>query len=352
VRHVRPLSVAGLLAVAVCGLAGCSNASHDTAPIRVGDSTIATSTIAHWMTIMAPGHIVSRPPHYTACVAHEKLRKPSGGEAQLKQQCRSQYDTLRREVLEFLISEKWLTQEAAETGLRVTTPEVRRRLDQRRRSFSNDGEFQESLRAIDHSVTDVELEIRGELAAQKLRRRAVDRAPKVTQAQLASHYARHVEDFYVPQRRYFYIVENLKSAAAAKKLSAEFAQGKARIADNSLRESLAEGAQGSPEEHRIIYKAIFAAKPRVLTKPILINHLYFLVEVTRIAPARQRSLAEVRGEIQRKLTSERQRRALSQFVQAWRTRWRARTDCSPGYVVPRCRQDSGSRVGDEPLGLA
>jgi foldase protein PrsA len=338
--------------MAACVLAGCSKAGGDRAPVRVGESTIATSTIAHWMAIMAPGHIVPSPPRYTACVAREKLRKPVGGEAQLERRCRSQYDTLRREVLEFLISEKWLTGEAAERGLRVTAPEVRRRLDQRRRPFSNDGEFQESLRAIDHSVADVELEIRGELAAQKLRRRAVNRTPKVTQAQLAGYYARHVRGFYVPQRRYFYIVENLKSAAAAKKLSREFAQGKASIAENSLRESLAKGAQGSPEEHRIIYKAIFAAKPRVLTKPILINHRYFLVEVTRIAPARQRSLTEVRGEIQRKLISERRRRALAQFVQAWRARWRARTDCSPGYVVQRCRQYSGPRTGDEPLGLA
>jgi PPIC-type PPIASE domain/SurA N-terminal domain len=302
------------------------------------------------MSIMAPQHVVSRPPRYAACIAHQRFLAPQAGEAQLERECRGQYDALRREALGFLISEKWLTEEAAEEGLRVSEREVKQQLDRRRRSFSSDVEFWESLRAIDHSISDVELEIRAELAAQKLRQRLIDNEPKLTQAQIASYYRRNIGHFYIPTRRYFNIVENLKSEAAARKLSREFAQGKASIVDNSLHESLAKGALGSPAEHRIIYKAIFAAKPRVLTQPILINHRYFLVEVTRITPARLKPLSEVQDAIKRKLTSEHQRQTLAAFIKAWRARWSARTDCSPGYVIQKCRQYNGPAT-PEPLSL-
>jgi PPIC-type PPIASE domain/SurA-like N-terminal domain len=315
----------GLLGVALLALVGCSGGA-DAPPVRVGHSSISGATISHWMAIMAPRHVVPR--------------------------LRGQYDALRREVLELLISQRWLVEQAAEQGLGVTAQEVSQRLAQRRRSFGGEAGFDESLRAIDHSLADLETELRGEIAAEKLRRRALEGAPAVTRAQIASYYDRHRADFYVPEQRHFYIVENLKSAAAARTLRREFLQGRRSIARNSLRESLYRGQRGSPAEHRIIYNAIFAAKLRVLTQPILINHFYFLVEITRIEPSKQRTLAEASGEIARKLTGERRRRALAAFTDAWAARWRARTSCSPGYVVHRCRQYRGPRTGHEALALA
>lgn len=300
---------------------------------------------------MAPQHVVPRPPRYATCVAHQRSLAPRSSEAQLKRECRGQYDALRQQALGFLISEKWLTEEAAREGLRVSEREIKQQLDRKRRSFSSDGQFKESLQAIDYTVPDLEREVRAELAAHKIRQRLIDNEPKLMRAQIASYYKRHIRHYFIPTRRYFNIVENLKSEAAARKLSREFAQGKASIVDSSLHESLAKGARGSPTEHRIIYKAIFAAKPRALTQPILINHRYFLVEVTRITPARLKPLSEVQDAIKRKLTSEHQHRALAAFIKAWRARWRARTDCSPGYVIQRCRQYNGPRTPEEPLSL-
>src|SRR3954453_18368190 len=53
--------------------------------------------------------------------------------------------------------------------------------------------------------------------------------------------------------------------------------------------------------------------------------------VTKIEPPRQRPLAEVKQTIKETLVAEAQQAALDAFVQEFRARWRAKTECAKGY---------------------
>jgi hypothetical protein len=302
------------------------------------------------MSVMAPQHLVPDPPRYARCVAHRKARIQASRPA-LKQECERAYRTLSAQVLDFLITSDWLTSEATDEGMGVTDREIRQRLDERKKSFPNgEHEFSEALAAVSQTVADVEFEARADLARQKIYQTLRHAAGYLAEPDVARYYREHIRSFHVPERRYFYILEFLKSKTVALRIMKEIARGKS-LADMSLHESL---VRTSPKVQGVklpLYEAIFAARQGVLVGPVRIKHSYFIVEVTRIQPAALRSLAEVRGSIERKLSSERWRRTLAKFVKAWRKKWIAETDCRRGYVVQKCRQYNGPRQPEDPLKL-
>ena len=81
------------------------------------------------------------PPDFTNCVAAKaKTPVPKGTKepttAALKKQCKTEYDTLKREVMQFLIQAEWVQQEAEKQDVKVSDAEVKRSFaDQKKASF-------------------------------------------------------------------------------------------------------------------------------------------------------------------------------------------------------------------------
>lgn len=347
----RRVCVCTTVIAVACGVLACGGGGpREAVVIRVGEGGIKNATIAHWMSVMAPQHILPIPPHYVACVSQQRKVKPQSSTADLQQVCRQQYQAVRHEALAFLISSHWLIGEASNEGIGVSSKEVEQRLQQKEKSFpAGASEFRESLRAIAHTTADVRLELEAELAAEKLRRRLVDAEPKISRTEVAARYRRDIRNFHIPERREFDIAENFPTAALARRQMREAEAGKHL---QSLRESLLRKSFSDYSgEKRIIYEAIFKARPHVVTGPIRLNHFYFLIRVTRIIPAHVESLARVSRAIEKKLVDERRQRNLAAFVAAWRKRWIARTDCDAGYVVQKCRAYAGSKTPEEPTTL-
>jgi foldase protein PrsA len=341
------------------GLAACGGSSHAAAdngrpPVvaRIGTAIIPNATLAHWMTAMAPQHVLPNPPAYAACVAHARAREPQSTKAQARATCAQEYQEVRQQAMGFLISAQWLIGEAAAEGMPVTHQDVERRLADKKRSFPNsEAEFGESLKAIDHTLADAELEIEAELAAEKIKRKLVAEEPKVTAGQVAGYYARHIARYHIPEIRYFGLFENLYSAAEARKLMRAVAAGK-----SSVRTALHEKLPRKPfsdynGEKRTIVEAIFKAPLHVLAGPVRLNDLYFVIEVTRVTRPYVQSLSHVRAAIAKRLTDQRRRKTLAAFVAAWRRRWLAKTDCQAGFIVQKCRQYRGAKTAEDPLQL-
>jgi foldase protein PrsA len=345
----RCWGLAALIAAGV-GLTACSKTSiNDTAIAIVGQSAITRATLSHWMIVLAPQHVVPDPPKYTACVASKKTRGAQTAEPKLVEVCRQQYHALEQRALAYLIASRWLIGEATDQGTPVSDPEIQRRLREKEMSFPNGpAEFHDFLKAVAHTTSDVKLEVEDELAASQLRQRLLRDEPEVTPAQISQYYTQHMRRFKHREQRQFYIVENLTKVAAMR-FREEFAQGKKSIAKpgNSLLERLPRPS--NMRDARTIVKAIFAARPHVVSAPIRVERFYFLIEVIHVVPANVQRLAQVRDAIKRTLASEQRRRTLARFIEAWRRKWTARTDCRHDYVVQKCRQYGGARAREEAL---
>ena len=314
---------------------------------RVGAGPITITTFSHWMSVMAPEHVVPDPPRYSACIAHREALTPSLVRAELKEECRRQHQALKQQVLNFLIVKNWTIGEASDEHMGVSQREVDRRLTQKKQPFPNgDAEFKQSLKAIGQTIADVEFEIRAELAAERIRHLLSNRESKITQSETAAYYTSHIKEYNLPERRYFDLVEFLASAAEARHIMREVRAGKS-IASISLHESLPRTSPSIQGIKRPLYEAIFAARPNVLVGPVRVKRSYFVVEVTRITPATLETLDQVKGSIERKLSAAHQRQTLAKFIAAWRSKWIARTDCRPGYVVQKCKQYTGAMAPED-----
>src|SRR5215210_5012633 len=110
-KSLIPLAAAILGVVA---LAGCGNSVPAGAVAKVGDSTITQEEFDKWMGIAVRGQsqqaggaaAVPDPPDFEKCVAAKQKTPVPKGQKQpaadeLKKQCKSEYDTLKREVMQF-----------------------------------------------------------------------------------------------------------------------------------------------------------------------------------------------------------------------------------------------------------
>jgi hypothetical protein len=340
-----------MLVVSAVGIVGCGGStSPRQVAARVGGDPITQVAFEHWLSVMAPRHVAPVPPTYSACIAHEKKIAPQSAMAQLREECRDQYREVAQKVLGLLISARWLTGEAAEQGVKVSPDEVAERLEQKRKSYASAAEFGESLKAIAHTRADVRVELEAELAREKLLGKLAADEPTISTAAVAAYYDAHARQYHIPEERYFDIGENFRSAALARKAMREADAG------HRLAQSLHEKLPRKPYtdyngEKRTIYEAIFKAKPNVITGPIDLNGYYFVIDVTRVAPPYVQELPQVREAIAKQLAAEQHKRTLAAFVAAWRSKWTARTDCAPVYVVPGCRQYTGTKLPEEPFPL-
>jgi foldase protein PrsA len=308
---VPPVVVAAVVTVA---LAGCAGGSSQIVT-RVGTVPITQATLTHWMRAMAPRHVLPNTPD----------------------------EALRRQALSFLISSQWLIGEAAAEGIGVTKAQVAQRLAEKERPFPGGRhEFEGFLGAVARTVADQELEIQVELASEAIRRKLAAEGTRITPAEVADHYRQHLAEYRVPEERYYEIVENIQSAKLARKLRNEVESGRSMATLGGPEAYPRKKSFSSyPGENPTVIEAIFKAAPHVLTGPIKGGPYYFLIEITRITPGFMQSFSQVRGAIASRLAAEQPQRRLAAFTASWRSTWKARTSCRPGYVVRECRQYSG-----------
>jgi PPIC-type PPIASE domain len=315
-KAFRILSCPVVPFVLVVALGACGGGSEGAVAVRVAGKEITRTTLAQQMAVIAPEHIVPDPPHFKQCIAHLEMRVPGSIASVLKQECRQQYLKLKGKALRSLISSRWLIGEATQRGL---------------------------------SVSDGTLARRTQVTESKLRQALMSGEPKITQGEVAAYYRQNLQRFERRERRYLDIVEHLPSKAIASAALREVVR-RADMSKIAIPESFdkMKEAETVPWK-RAILKAIFAARPHTLVGPLPLNEEWCFFEVTRVTPRVVKRLARVQGTIEHQIVGEQRRRTLARVVSSWRKKWIAQTDCSPGYVVQKCRQYRGPRTPEDPL---
>ena len=88
--------------------------------------------------------------------------------------------------------------------------------------------------------------------------------------------------------------------------------------------------------------------------PVKTQFGYYVFKVTKITPASQQSPAQATETIKNLLRSQRQQKALDEFVKDFREDYRTKTDCADDYQVAECKNapkdetDTGAASGGTP----
>lgn len=317
------VGVCTALACAVLVL-GCG-AGEPSVVARVGGTAIAKAQLEHWVKVFAAGD------------------PPAAGTPRAQ--------ALRRQALRFLISADWLIGEARRRGIEIAPQEVARAVAAQVRTTSPGGaaEEQRFLASIGGTVADLRFEAQARLAAARVRGSVLAAVAPVTAADVASYYRRNAARYAVPELREV-LITNRKTVREARQIKREVRAGRS-FSDFAHPETFATMPIEPNDTGRPLKLAIAAAKVGVLVGPLKARVDDFVFQLRRVTPARRRSLAEVSHSIATQLLAERRRDGFAAFQASWAAGWRARTDCSTGYVVDFCRQYRGPHRALATFGL-
>jgi foldase protein PrsA len=337
-------------------VAGCGGGVPGNAVATVDGNEITKSSFTHWLNVAAKSGgqqqaSIPKPPDYEACIAAKRkaLPKPAKGQpkttdAQLKTQCKQEYEQLRDQVLQLLISFEWIQGEADEQNIKVSDAEVKKQFEsQKKASFPKDADYQKFLKDSGQTQDDIMLRVKLDVLSNKIREKVTKGKDEVTDAQIAKYYNENKSRFAQPERRDLLVVLTKNKAKADQaKQAIEGGQKFAAVAkeysidqaSKSQGGKLAAVAKGQQE--KALDDAVFSAKKGELTGPVKTQFGYYVFQVTKVTKASQQSLDQAKTTIKQLLASQQQQKALDSFVKDFQKRWKEKTDCRDGYRTQDC----------------
>src|SRR3954464_518249 len=348
------------LVLALCAFAaivavgtGCGGGMPGNAVAEVDGTAIDKDAFNHWMNVAVktngqPKATVPDAPDFTKCIAEKRkaAAAPAKGQqkptdAQLKTQCKQEYDALREQVMQLLTSFQWIQGEAEDQGIKVSDAEVKKSFDQQRKqSFPKDADYQKFLKDCGQTEAESLQRVKRHLLSNKIRDKIVKGKDKVSDAQIQDFYNKNKARFAQPERRDLLVVltKGKAKAEAAKKALKNGQSWKSVAKKYSIDEaSKAQGgklpAQAKGTLEKQLDEAVFKAKKGELTGPVKTQFGYYLFKVTKVNQASQQTLDQAKETIRQTLQSQNQQKALEAFSKDYSKRWKEQTDCREGCGV-------------------
>lgn len=379
---VRRLSSVGIAVICGVAMASCGGPSKHAAAADTPESIsstgplpngvvaavqrapITTAALQHWLGIayneisLHPQHqSVPSPPTYASCVT--TLRAQSGPVSKepttaLRSQCEHSYNLARSDAIGFLIRAQWLQQEGSAQHVVISSSALNKAMAAEiHKQHPGAGAFKKFLAKTGMSSADFRLRARLELLAEELQSKG---QPRVTAspAQIARYYHANLSTYRLPPNRKTLVVETHTRAEALKAKAALISGRKwATVAKRySIDLSKYVGGvytitktEGSSQQ---LVHAVFSAPHGRLLGPIEVTapyHVFYVFKVTGGRPGSQEPLSKVSSQIKEALTLHLQEQAAEVFTSAYHKRWKTRTRCRNGYVVPDCNNGTNANNG-------
>ena len=293
------------MAVALTACGGSDESIPGNAVAKVGEDAIKKEVFDHWMKVAAissagsaepdkAGASASVPdaPDFKQCIEEKKKSAPKPAKGQpkptddtFKSQCQQQYDGLKQQVMQFLISSEWIQGEAKEQKVEVTDKEVDKQFETtKKQSFPKEADFQKFLKTSGMTLEDIKFRVK------------------------------------------------LDGGASFKDIAKQYSIDQASKNQGGVLLAVAKGQQ-----EKALDTAIFAADKGKLVGPVKTQFGYYVFEVTKITKATQQTLDQAKATIKQTLASQNQQKALDSFVKSFRKRWKAKTDCRDAYATQDCK---------------
>ena len=362
-------------ALGLLALAGCGNSVPAGAVAKVGDSTITQDEFDKWMTIAVKGQsqqqggqaAVPEPPDFEKCVAAKSKTPVPKGQKEptdeaLKKQCKSEYDQLKQDVMQFLIQGEWVQQEAEARDIKVKPAELQKALeDQKKQVFPNDKQYQQFLKTSGMTEDDVLFRVKLNELQQRLTQKVTQEATKVSDEDISAYYDKNKKRFAQPERRDLRVVltkteakanqakKALDSGDSFKQVVKKYSIDEASKSQGGLLPAVSEGQQ-----EKAFDTAIFDAKKGQIEGPVKTQFGWYVFKVEKVTEASQQTLDESKDTIKNLLRSQRQQKALDEFIKEFRNDYKDQTDCADDYRVAECKNapkdetDTGPASGGNP----
>jgi len=348
------LAALGAFFVAAIAIAGCGSGVSSNSVADMAGNQITTQAFNHWMFVAAksqasqnpgaPVIVPNDPPQFTHCVAQVRQQIPSLAKTSsktLRADCKQLFGSLSSTVMDFLIKAYWYQAEAARQHIKVSNAEVNRAFTAAKDSqFTSASQFQAFLSQTGNTMQDILYRFRINQVYQKLLAR---HATTVTSAQIQRYYNTHLSQFGTPQTRNIRIVLTKTAAEAdAAKKALQSGQSWNTVAKKDSIDPTSRNNGGllvgvtQGQQDAALDKAAFEAQLNKLLGPVRGQFGYYVLEVTKITPSTQQSLAQATPLIHQTLVGQEQSSAQAAVNSAARSHWLSQTSCRADYAMADC----------------
>src|SRR4051795_6082738 len=373
-KTFRLLLLLAALAMPALVAAGCGGTDVPSDSVaKVGDVKITKTQYNHWFLAsvkqQAPRTgpktdqvVPPAPPNFTKCIAAKQKQPlpqgvPKPDAKALKAQCKQEYDGINQQTLQFLITSQWLTQEAAKRHITATDKEVRTTFEQQKKqSFPKQADYQKFLQTSGQTESDLLFRVKLSVLTNKLQQSIVKDKATVSDAAIQDYYNKNKQRFAQPETRDLQVVLAAKKAKADAALKAiksgtQWAKVAKQYSSDTASKSQGGRLPGvtKGQQEKTFDAAIFSAKKGVITGPVKTQFGYYVFRVTKITPAKQQSLTEVKTTIKNLLQSQSQQKALNDFVKDFQDRYKKMTECAKDYVVDQCNNAPKKKTSTTPV---
>jgi foldase protein PrsA len=354
-RISKKLSALGAFFVIAAVVAGCGSSIPGNSVATVAGNPISLQAYNHWMYIAAveeaaqqtgePVIVPQTPPKYTSCIAQIRRDISSlatTSNAVLKKDCAEVFTEYNSEVMQFLIEAYWYQADAYKMGIKYTTADLNKDVA---KAIKTEFKTKAALAAYLKTAGETEADIRFQVRVSQIYTKLIKRAEvKVNSASIAKYYAAHKSAFGTKETRDLHLVRTSSAAKAqaaydalkggqswtvvAKKYSATASAGK----NGGLLSGVSSG-----EEENAVNTAIFANPVGKLVGPIKGLLGSYVIEVTKITPATQKTLAQSTSEIKTLLTTQQQTAAEAKVNSESKKNWGSTTLCRSTYSIADCK---------------
>jgi foldase protein PrsA len=343
--------VAISLVVAGCGSSG--GVPSGSVAVVAGNP-VTKQAFNHWMYVAAKGQAASSPgqpvivpndpPNFSKCISQVKAEFPrlrTTAVKTLRTDCNQLFHSLSAQVMDFLIKAYWYQADAHKAGIKLTDAQVAAALAKAKQGqFQTSTAYQTFLKQSGQTNQDIVFRVRVNQVYTKLTQR---HPTTVTPAMITSYYNSHKSQFGTPESRNMRIVLTKTAAQASAARSAlQHGQSWAAVAKRYSTDPTTKNSGGlltgvtAGQQDAALSKSAFAAPANKLEGPIRGQFGYYVLEVVKIVPATQRSLAQSTTLIKQTLQGQLQTSAQTAVDTHAKKDWLSQTTCLAVYAMADC----------------
>jgi len=223
--------------------------------------------------------------------------------------------SMKINLLDRLIEDRLILQEAKKNNIKADENRVKAKIDEIKKRYNQDSEFQEVLARQGLVQADIEARIKEQLLMYNIIDIKVKSRIVVNPTEVTDFYDKNLEALKLSEIRELEVI-SIKDVNLASEISENLKNGQ-RLEDLIKKYSLSVDKLRVTEKGELrqdIEKAVFKLKPQEISGPIKVQETYYIFKLDNIISARQPSLSEVQDKIHGLIFNQKMQEELTRWL--------------------------------------